>query len=719
MLAIASTFTAEPLLASLRFWQDRGLIDAETMFSVAPPGQIEQQLLGTDSLQSVGKSGWRVLMLRFADATEVNEAERYHATSERIAKTGIRVRGWIRAIRAAAENSTSPIIVVRCPDPPNMEYDDEWPTAQWEGELLDTCRSLSGVYAIPSDELERLYPVAEKALEYGDELGLVPYTPAFYAALGTVVARTVSALERTPLKVIALDADGTLWDGVCGEVGPAGIRLTEPHLALQQFMVNQRNQGALLALCSKNHGDDVAEVFDAHPAMPLCFSDFSAVRINWKAKSDNLMAMADELNVGLDSFLFVDDSVVETAEVRAHLPDVLALTLPEDPGQISPTLRGFWAFDRSNVTSADRDRATYYEQESRRNHERTRSLTLSEFLASLQLDVEFSEMHDEDAVRVAQLSQRTNQFTATSVRFTPEQLLREVRTGMEVFTVRVTDRFGDYGLVGAAMVRESESELVCTSLMLSCRALSRGVEHRIIAELGAIASGRNLSTLRVLFHESGRNEPMARFLETEFDLETVSGIEQVYSISADRASALIYDPDQDTGAIDNQAAISTRRSTLNRQEESERLSHIARNLQSVDQIVAAIFATDLAVDIGSRPQYVAPATSTENCLASIWQPILRIDNIGRSDNFFDLGGDSLAATIMLARAAAEVGARLPLSAVFETPTLAGLASTIVEYQLQSINEDELALLLSSVNTFPVRSHPAELVEVDERANDRP
>ena len=143
-------------------------------------------------------------------------------------------------------------------------------------------------------------------------------------ALATAIARKIHALSHPPYKVIALDCDDTLWSGICGEDGPAGVALDPPRRALQEFMAARRAEGMLLALCSKNNEEDVVETFRVHPEMPLRFEDFAARRINWESKGANLAALAAELDLGLDSFILVDDNPKECVEAQNAAPAILA-----------------------------------------------------------------------------------------------------------------------------------------------------------------------------------------------------------------------------------------------------------------------------------------------------------------------------------------------------------------------------------------------------------
>ncbi|MFM7794421.1 MAG: HAD-IIIC family phosphatase, partial [Microcystis panniformis] len=191
---------------------------------------------------------------------------------------------------------------------------------------------------------------------YGEELGNIPYTLAFFAALGTILARKILALTNSPYKVIVLDCDNTLWHGVCGEDGVKGVKIDAPFRALQEFIIAEQAAGKLICLCSKNQPEDVFAVFEQHPDMLLKVNHLVNWRINWQKKSQNLQSLAEELQLGLDSFIFIDDNPVECGEVRANCPEVLTLQLPEDCNHIPRFLEHIWAFDKLKTTQEDRQR---------------------------------------------------------------------------------------------------------------------------------------------------------------------------------------------------------------------------------------------------------------------------------------------------------------------------------------------------------------------------
>src|SRR6185437_3995515 len=192
------------------------------------------------------------------------------------------------------------------------------------------------------------------------------------------------------------------------------------------------------AVCSKNSEEDVREVFAQRLDMPLRHEHFAAWRVNWLPKSENIKSIAQELNLGLDSFIFVDDNPVECAEVEANCPDVLTLQLPENPEEIPQFLKHCWAFDVQKVTAEDARRGEMYRESRQREQLRTQAGSLAEFIAGLNLKIQITPMAPEQLSRVAQLTQRTNQFNLTTIRRT-EAEIQQLAGGAIVLTITVSD----------------------------------------------------------------------------------------------------------------------------------------------------------------------------------------------------------------------------------------------------------------------------------------
>ncbi|HSU54248.1 MAG TPA: HAD-IIIC family phosphatase, partial [Candidatus Dormibacteraeota bacterium] len=298
-IAITGTFTTEPLNDPLRYWLKELGVRASVEF--APYNQVFQQLLDSWSLLARNDTGLNVILLRIEDWQRVQAHEEHTSTNrngnghtdhsrtvERSAKE------FVAALKAATARTSTPHLVCICPASTQVTSDPAKSGAlsRVEKSLVAELEKVTGVYLLTTQDLNLWYPVKDFYDASSDELGHVPYTPVFFTALATGIARKFHALKRAPYKVIALDCDNTLWSGVCGEDGAKGIRLEPAFLALHKFMRAQLDAGMLLCVCSKNNEQDVYEVFEQRLEMPLRREHFASWRLNWKPKSENLKSLA-------------------------------------------------------------------------------------------------------------------------------------------------------------------------------------------------------------------------------------------------------------------------------------------------------------------------------------------------------------------------------------------------------------------------------------------
>jgi FkbH-like protein/FkbM family methyltransferase len=351
----------------------------------------------------------------------------------------------------------------------------------------------------------------------GRAVGNVPHTEAYFAALSRLCARMVLESVTPAKKVLVLDADNTLWAGVCGEEDDVErLLVTERHLALQRFALAQKARGVLLCIASKNDEADVLAVLRSHPGMLVREQDIVAFKVNWQPKSSNLRELARDLNLGLDSFVFVDDNAVECAEVGTKLPQVLSLHLPP-LADWAAMLESLWVFGAREATGEDATRTSMYREEATRRSLLGSSSSYADFIAALQLEIHVAAVGPDDLARVEQLHARTNQFNFVKRRPARAELEALLASGGdEMFVARVKDRFGDYGTVAAVHLCFREDGAHLESVLLSCRALGKGVEHGLLAFVGARCQERGLETVIVHFEHSRRNEPARRFVETLF-----------------------------------------------------------------------------------------------------------------------------------------------------------------------------------------------------------
>jgi FkbH-like protein len=342
-------------------------------------------------------------------------------------------------------------------------------------------------------------------------------SPVGLATMADLLVRHIAAARGRPHKVVVLDLDNTLWGGVVGEVGPRGVELGEEGLGLafqefQRELLKMHDTGILLTIASKNNPDDALEVLRDHPSMVLKQEHFAAMRINWQDKATNLQELADELNLGVDSFVFLDDNPVERDWLRRALPAVLVPDLPPDPVDRPAFLRQAPVFQRVTLTDADRIRAETYVLQGRRAELRSSASSFEEFLASLGQEVTIEPLQPQSLARAAQMCQRTNQFNLTTRRYTAadlESMLHSADT--EVYVLAVKDRFGDNGITGLGILKLNGDSAEVDSLLLSCRVLGRRVEDAFLHMLAERARERGVRHLVGRYIPTPKNGQVASF----------------------------------------------------------------------------------------------------------------------------------------------------------------------------------------------------------------
>jgi FkbH-like protein len=348
-------------------------------------------------------------------------------------------------------------------------------------------------------------------------LGRMRLNPAGHALLADVVAGRVAVQRGVGrCKVAAVDLDDTVWGGVVGEVGPTGIEVGEEGVALafkdfQRELVRMHDSGVLIALCTKNDPEYALAAFD-HPAMVLRREHVVAERVNWQDKATNLRELADELDLGLHSFVFLDDNPREREWIRQALPMVAVPELPADPTERPAFLaRGPW-FRTLAVTDADRARAASYRTQRHRRRAQASAASFEDYLASLEQRLMVEPVTEGTAPRAAQLCQRTNQFNLTTRRHTQADVERMLEDpAYDLVTLSVTDRFGDSGITGLAITVHADGRAELDTLLLSCRLLGRRVEDAFLAVLARRARERGARTLIGAYEPTDRNAQVAAF----------------------------------------------------------------------------------------------------------------------------------------------------------------------------------------------------------------
>ncbi|MFG1918447.1 HAD-IIIC family phosphatase [Micromonospora sp. NPDC048898] len=332
-------------------------------------------------------------------------------------------------------------------------------------------------------------------------------------------AREVGHLGRHQLgrgrKCLAVDLDNTLWGGVLGDDGPDGVALADGYhgaafRGFQRVLRQLGAQGVLLAAVSKNDPEPVGTMLEGHPGMVLRRDDFVRVIANWHPKHDNLTALAADLNIGVDSLVFVDDSAYECGLVRWSLPEVAVIQVGEDPaGHIERLLADGW-FDTVELTADDRARPGRYRDELGRKDFLASFSSIDDYLRELGVTVRLSRVTAATADRAAQLSLRTNQFNLTTRRLRPADMPALLADpAVEMFTVESADRFGDNGTVGALFTRRDGDVLHIDNFVLSCRVFARGIEQTCLAAVLRRARAGGLREVRAGYRPTAKNRIVA------------------------------------------------------------------------------------------------------------------------------------------------------------------------------------------------------------------
>ncbi len=338
------------------------------------------------------------------------------------------------------------------------------------------------------------------------------YSPEFSVDVAREVAGIIASLRRPMKKVLALDLDNTLWGGVIGDDGMTGIELGDTSArgqafkAFQQSIATLAERGVLLAVCSKNDHDNAMEPFEQHPEMVLRKRDIASFQANWGPKSQSLRAIAAELNVGLDSIVFVDDNPAEIELVRQFVPEVETIQLGPDPAEYVAQLMNCRLFEPHSVTPDDLKRTEQYQQQAARSGSMGSQPDMPSYLRSLDMHCEIRAFDPVDVARIAQLINKSNQFNLTTRRRSEAEVMELLHDPkFFAFAVRMKDRFGDNGLVSVAIVEVSGRTAMIDTWLMSCRVLNRQLEDEVLNEIVRLAALRGCDTVMGFYLPTAKN----------------------------------------------------------------------------------------------------------------------------------------------------------------------------------------------------------------------
>ena len=346
----------------------------------------------------------------------------------------------------------------------------------------------------------------------------VPFSQGAQKQLAGLLSRTAAATIRPPAKCLVLDLDNTIWGGVLGDDGPEGIAIGDDYPGsvfkdFQAALLSLRNRGFLLAIASKNNSDTVMAALDTHPEMILRSKHFADIRANWDPKPVNLKRIAEKLNIGLDSLVFIDDNPLERVQIKAALPMVQIIELPTEPIGYMKTVLESHLLDRPKMLREDALRADMYQQENLRQKLSSSTADVGQFLIELKMQAEVGLMNPQTMERIHQLIHKTNQFNLTTRRHPLADLERMGKSSDSyVAWLRLKDRFGELGLVCVGIVRKVKDRVwEIDTLLMSCRVMGRGVEDAFLSYLAELAMSKDAKSLQGIYIKTAKNNPVANF----------------------------------------------------------------------------------------------------------------------------------------------------------------------------------------------------------------
>ena len=354
-----------------------------------------------------------------------------------------------------------------------------------------------------------------KQFHFGDIKIALDFIPYFSHELMSYI-KPILGINR---KCIVLDLDNTLWGGIVGEEGFNGIKLdsTPPgnaFLEFQQNLLALNKRGIILAINSKNNHDDGFQVIRDHPNMILREENFACLKINWEDKVSNMIEIANELNIGLDSMIFFDDDPVNREYMKKSLPEVLTIDIPNDPSEYSRILHSINDLNVLKITGEDENRSKMYAQERKRTDLQKSSIGINEFLNQLDIKIQIKKADDFTIPRISQLTLKTNQFNLTTKRYQEEDIRDFTKSkDMIVECVHAADKFGDNGITGVWIIKKSsKEEWYLDTFLLSCRIIGREIEKGILGYVIEKAKLEGVKKIKAQYIPTKKNKPCENFL---------------------------------------------------------------------------------------------------------------------------------------------------------------------------------------------------------------
>ena len=385
--------------------------------------------------------------------------------------------------------------------------------------LAESCAQHKNVFLVDIDGLQSRLGEAQVRDAKMYCIAKMPFRTDFLPYIARQITDTILCARGSFKKCVVLDLDNTLWGGVIGDDGLDGIQIGELGLghafsAFQLWLKELKNRGILLCVCSKNNEDTAKEPFEKHPEMVLKLEDISVFVANWEDKAGNIRHIQQTLNIGMDSFVFLDDNPFEREAVRSLIPGITVPELPENPEEYVDFLRSLNLFETVSFSQEDRVRTQQYQAEAQRVSLQSQCADYDAYLQSLEMVAEAKAFDSFHFPRIAQLTQRSNQFNLRTVRYTEQEIAAIAADDRFVtlyFTLR--DKFGDHGLISAVIMEKQADRLFVNTWLMSCRVLKRGMEEFIVNKMLSEAARLGFATVEGEYLKTPKNAMVANIYE--------------------------------------------------------------------------------------------------------------------------------------------------------------------------------------------------------------
>ncbi len=400
----------------------------------------------------------------------------------------------------------------------------------WNNSLYNMCDKYANVHILSyHDIVSKLGEENTFSLKMW-YMGKILHTNEAQKRIAEHISHCVQLAVRVPKKVLLLDLDNTLWGGIAGEHEHSPIVLSDDHMGLayknlQRVIAMMKNAGVVLGIVSKNNEEDALELIRNHPHMVLREADFAIKKINWEPKHTNIQKIADELNLGLDSFVFFDDNPTERELIRQMLPQVVVPDFPERPENLAVSMVDIYhtLFEKPFVTAEDLEKTRQYTENAKRNEMQNQTINYEEYLKQLKMKVIRVDAK-QNIERLVQLINKTNQFNLTTKRMEMSEVQKIVDNSLKkVYLYKVEDCFGDYGIVSAIIVDLSATPTI-EEFVMSCRVMGKHVEAAIISQVEKELAEEGFKLLQGIYLPTEKNKPVEQLYERlDYEVQASKG----------------------------------------------------------------------------------------------------------------------------------------------------------------------------------------------------